>query len=130
MSRTYKDRPWWVKRNDRSRPGREVHNHREFYGYGPNARQLGECTISEPSTRENSRWRYLDEFPCYWEPDDAYCGHSCAAMSWTEETRRLNERMSMLQYVKEYNSGEEELSFEDDVFSTNRRHDWDDWWCC
>jgi hypothetical protein len=126
MSRTYKDRPYWVKRNDRSRPGRDRHSHNEWIGW-KNRSQTGECTISEEVTREN-----VHDLTCYWEPFDQFggCCNCGKGIPWAELPRRVSERDVMLQYKKEYNSGEEELSFEDDVFSTNKRHDYDTWWYC
>lgn len=127
MSRTYKDRPFWVKRNDRSRPGSERHFHDEFTGMGKNRRQTGPCTITEEVTRENVR-----DLTCYWEADDAYSKYcSCApTMPFVNGSRRAEERDVMLEYKKEHRAGEEELSFEDDVFRTQQRHDYDPWWCC
>lgn len=126
MSRTYKDRPIWVKRNDRQSAGREYHSHNEWRGWGAKGSQSGPCTIDHEVTRDNYR-----DLECYWEPFNQYCGYcGCVAFDWVEGPRRAEERDVMLQYKKEYNSGEEELSFEDDVFNTSKRHDYDPWWCC
>lgn len=124
MSRTYKDRPFWVKRNDRSRPGRERHFHDEWiHPWKKEPHQSGPCTISEEVTRDNRH-----DILCYWEPFDLHSGCSCNSwMAGNEGPRRAEERDVMLQYKNEYNSGEEILSFEDDVFSTNKRHD-ENWW--
>lgn len=103
MSRTDKDRPYWVRQNDPTEDRVEYHNHvaprwRTMYAWD------GTCHVDEPITRENRR-----SFSCGYYLRDRY--------HWTpkREDRRLyyykplrsRERDTLGKAAKQYNAGYE-----------------------
>jgi hypothetical protein len=116
MSRTDKDRPYWVRTNDPREDRVEHHNHvaprwRTMYAWD------GECHIDEPSTRENRRsysCGFNLRYKRYWNPK--------------KEDRRLyyykplrsRERDTLGKAAKQYNAGNE--VDEDIVLPESHRH--------
>lgn len=111
MSRTRKDRPYWVRANDKKEKRVEHHNHellgRYYRYYGDNrVRQHSEeCTIDLPRTKNYGDNHYT----CTWELDYGY-NYLYGGMSVEERHQtyynplRTLERDTLRKAVKEYNA--------------------------
>lgn len=100
MSRTDKDRPYWVRQNDETEVRRPFHRHDQYrFGREP----FDECEIDEPYTGATGEWRRR----CgYWL---GYRRHVCVVPPHAEREGyyaplRNDERMVLRNAVKDYNT--------------------------
>lgn len=116
MSRTYKDRPYWVRLNDKREARTPFHRHHNWYTRN-NGWEV--CTFGEPYTGGTDEWRrncgyYL-----------GYRRHTCYApkdyiRDMYYSPMRNDERMVLRNAAKDYNSFGE---IDEDFFLNERsRH--------
>lgn len=108
MSRTDKDRPYWVRVNDETEARTPYHYHHgsRFYngGYKVNAEdEDGYCTIDDKRTGQPGEWR----LPCGYYL--GYRRHVCEIPPGAEREGyyaplRNDERMALRNAVKDYNT--------------------------
>lgn len=123
MSRTKKDRPYWVRANDKTERRVARHDHDrigryyKYYGQSVVYQYEDECTIDYPRTGNNSDKNY----PCTWELDYGY-NYFYGGMSVQERHMtyynplRTLERDTLRKAVKEYNTTgdiEKDIFFQD-----------------
>lgn len=103
MSRTYKDRPYWVRLNDPSEVRRPFHYHE---GRGRFFEEFEACQIDVPYEGKKGEWRRNCGY---------YLGYHFHRCRVTREFRRLgfygplrsDQRMKLRNAVKDYNTFEE-----------------------
>lgn len=126
MSRTDKDRPYWVRVQDESEPRQAHHEHQRFGRVshtlsGKIIEVADHCTIDEP-TRGNGPYGYNWEKPCTYHLSWAYSYYNVdryrrRAMYWGP--LRMDESMTLRKAVKQYNSTGE---VDDDFFLQENHH--------
>lgn len=112
MSRTYKDRPRWVKNNDRKLTSVAYHNHVDYLGH------LVDCDVDEPTVQED-RWRLGMACGYDWRYNIFTPTKAEANNEWHAPIR-AKVRRELLVEAKEYNA---EGDFEDDYLGPlDERH--------
>lgn len=100
MSRTYKDRPYWVRQNDKREVRTPFHQHNQFR-FG--SKEFETCNIDEPYTGQPGEWRRKCGYYL------GYRRHVChpprgAVRDAYYSPMRNDERMTLHNAAKDYNS--------------------------
>lgn len=114
MSRTDKDRPYWVRQNDPSEARLAIHMHHTpmFYTAGWNSNRWGEigvCDLDKPMTGE---WSVDRKRNCYYRvtPPDHYAYDKCEREDrnlYYYAPVRMKERDLLGKAAKQYNTSGE-----------------------
>lgn len=124
MSRTYKDRPYWIRANDSTNLRKAVHRHAIFgFTYTPyNSKNpihfADHCTIDEPITKASQRSK-----PCYYKLRTRSTGYDETTKEMRNnaywEPMRTDERIVLRNAVKDYNTYGE---IDEDFFLQENHH--------